>query len=236
MKSLCIFVSGLALGWLVGLSISPVIQVVLTSIVSIVVALSSALAGLIREEAEPSAATKFKRLPISSFNPIPIMFMVLGLAIGSSAGIYARSHNWFGTSAPSITSEWKDTGLSEQEISRRVFDSTYPPSPALEAKTTTTQANTPVEELAREQKREGGLTSSKNPQKEGETIQQRAQVGVLFTDELKQCKRLLNIDEEDELKREMASSSFSEFRRLSRICKTLHCLTSAVNRRCAKYK
>ena len=45
--------SGLAVGWLVGLSLSPVLQVVVASIVALTVAATGALAGLSLDAAQP---------------------------------------------------------------------------------------------------------------------------------------------------------------------------------------
>jgi hypothetical protein len=236
LRAACVLVSGAALGWLVGLSVSPVIQVVLTSVVSIVVGISSALAGLKDQENEqPNETTKVKRLAAHSFNPVPIMCMVIGLALGSSAGIYARSHNWLGTSTTSIASEWKDTGLSEQEIARRVFDSLYPKSAIPESQSVAIEPDK-NKGSPQEAKSEVATTKSRTPKTVAETTQQRAQLGVLFTERSNQCKRLLNVEAEDELRREIASSNFDQLERLARSCRTLQCLTAGVKKTCAKYK
>lgn len=74
-------VIGLGIGWLTGLSASPVLAIVLTSILG---ALGGVVAGL-----------KASRLR-TRIDARPLAWIVLGLALAAPLGILARSHRLFG--------------------------------------------------------------------------------------------------------------------------------------------
>lgn len=263
-NSFCLLLSGIGLGWLVGLSVSPVIQTILASLVAIVVSISSALAGLSpsdsdREEgtspeteAKKPQASKGRRSLSILLNPLPVMCMVIGLACGASVGVYGRANGWLGARTNSYVAEWKETGLSAQEITMRVFNSLYP-LPAPEEPevqepvgttpdggqnsgnvqpTSTPDAPQPI------RKREKRAATPKPAAGPAVTAERQAgfRDGVLFAGRLEQCTRLRNADDEDELRREMASSNFDELVRLQRTCPNYECLRAGVNKACAKYK
>ena len=263
-NSFCLLLSGLGLGWLVGLSVSPVIQTILASLVAVVVSISSALAGLRASDSEgeqdapqegeankPRARRVRRSFPIL-LDPLPVMSMVVGLACGASVGVYARANGWLAARTNSYVAEWKETGLSAQEITTRVFNSLYPPPAPEEPKVqepvvtppsdgqnsgTVQPAPTPGAPQPA-QKREKRATTPKPAAGPAVTAERQASFreGVLFAGRLEQCTRLRNADDEDELRREMASSNFDELVRLQRICKNYECLRAGVNKACAKYK
>jgi hypothetical protein len=81
--ALALLVSGLGIGWLTGLSLTPVVGTVLTSILGIV---GGAVAGFTALDAE--------RLKIHS--PWPVALLIVGIAVGGPLGILARTHDLFG--------------------------------------------------------------------------------------------------------------------------------------------
>lgn len=84
---------GLGIGWLVGLSVTPgTTSIILTSIMTIVVLLITVVSGLEKETSteEQKSYSKWK------VSPIPLALFIVGLVVGSSVGIYARTHNWLG--------------------------------------------------------------------------------------------------------------------------------------------
>lgn len=101
-KAACIGVSGGCLGYLVGLSVSPVAGIVLTSLVAVVVALTSALAGLNigTSPQDPDRKLPLRRTRVS-VNPVPVSLLLVGLTAGSIVGILTRTHNLLGTSTKS---------------------------------------------------------------------------------------------------------------------------------------
>lgn len=82
-----LLIAGIGIGWLAGLSLSPVVATVLAAIMS---AVGGAVAGL----ASAGYAPARQRV-----NAWPAAILVLGVAIGSPAGILARTHNLFGRAA-----------------------------------------------------------------------------------------------------------------------------------------
>jgi hypothetical protein len=87
---LSILVAGLGIGWLSGLSVSPVIATVLASLVGIAGGL---VAGLRASSVKPGDKTAADRL--SAVNAIPAAVLILGIAVGAPLGIVARTHQIF---------------------------------------------------------------------------------------------------------------------------------------------
>lgn len=285
---ICMVFSGLGLGWLVGLSVSPVIQIILTSLIALVVSLSSALAGLRLsdgEEAEdaadagaapattggtaattqnPPARTapapaRRKTLP-SLLDPVPVAFMVFALACGATFGVYARTHKWLGAPRENFAEEWKDTGLKKEEITKRVFDSLYPPvsedepeegaaastpSPApADTSTATTNdssAAAGTEEPSpassgnrRPQRRAQARAAARPPEKPETKSEASPDSGVLFTATLDQCARLLDAETEEALRQEIVPYNDAELNRLARGCQNFECLRAGVRRKCRR--
>jgi hypothetical protein len=120
-SGLCMMISGLGTGWLIGLSVSPIVHIVIGTLLSLLVALMSALAGL--ETAKPNAdqegkadakAPAFRK--IASINPIPVTVFIIGLAFGSSLGVYARTNEWLGMNIQEAKQRWKQIGFDDKEI------------------------------------------------------------------------------------------------------------------------
>ena len=134
-------VTGFGIGWLAGLSVSPVVSIVLTmvtgSVATIIAALSGVKEEFLKAEAQP---TVLKRL-LAAVTPVPLAWLVVGLLIGSSWGLWARTHNWFSPDPPpppaplSLKEEvqqWVDLGLDQQEVVNKFFASRVnlpPPTP-----------------------------------------------------------------------------------------------------------
>jgi hypothetical protein len=125
--------SGLGIGVLVGLSASPVVNVLITGILSLVGGVISGLCGISLQSDKPTAeasdAGEQQRaasvLPVG-VTPVPIAFFVMSTVLGSLGGLYARTHEWFAESPEHMAAKWQNaTGLNKQEIARRFFDSMY---------------------------------------------------------------------------------------------------------------
>jgi hypothetical protein len=126
--SLCLLLSGVSVGWLIGLSVSPVVYTVIASLVAVIVSIASTLAGIkIANEDLSNEAPKSRKLNVE-VNPIPIAAALVGIAIGASIGIYGRTNGWLGPNAGRIAEQWQDTGLDRKEIFKRLFDTLYPPT------------------------------------------------------------------------------------------------------------
>jgi hypothetical protein len=121
--------SGAAVGWLVGLSVSPVVHIILASVISLVAGAVSGLAGLKSEGASEAGSDTSEPKPARyAVDPRPMMFMLVGLALGSALGINARTNGWFSTDLQAFVTQWRATGLPDTVIARRLFDQMYPSS------------------------------------------------------------------------------------------------------------
>ena len=152
-NGVCLLLSGSAIGWLVGLSSSPVAHLLIASVLAAAGGVVGALAGfeheppgtesaseeeekpLLGEDQKPLKATasSFSHGRRSKVDPIWITLFLIGLIPGSVCGIEARSREWFGADPKDLSAKWSVTGLSDKQIARRLFDQLYPPSNDAEA-------------------------------------------------------------------------------------------------------
>jgi len=106
-QGLAIGIAGLGIGWLTGLSLSPVVGTVLTSVLG---AVAGAVAGLTVLDLEKPKHT----------NPWPVALLVIGIALGSPLGILARTHNTFGAVLSGTAAT--DQSVDETEASGSALD------------------------------------------------------------------------------------------------------------------
>jgi hypothetical protein len=92
-QGLALFLIGSGIGWLTGLSFSPVVSSVLTSLLAVGAA---AVAGFqsLDQDVQVTTTTEPSSKPLSKFNPWPAALLVLGIALLTPAGIYTRTHQW----------------------------------------------------------------------------------------------------------------------------------------------
>lgn len=110
---------GFGIGWLLGLSVSPVVSIVITSVAGVAAAVITVLSGLEGKLTGLIASSEQQISIPSKINPRPLAALIIGLFLGSIVGIQVRTHNLLGI----------DTGLSEQEIARRLFENEHPYTP-----------------------------------------------------------------------------------------------------------
>ena len=125
-----VFVTGIAIGWLLGLSASPVLSIAVTSIMTLVSGLIAASMGLPEPVAHEKSQTEnakedsWSKVPsVRRFrvDPLPLMILMLGLCLGATIGVVARTHDLFGFDPDREAKKWKKTNLPEQEIYRTLF-------------------------------------------------------------------------------------------------------------------
>jgi hypothetical protein len=137
-----ISVSGFGIGFLVGLSASPVVNALLAGILSLVAAVVGALCGIRIEKSKPEpklgqdpdaenkdqgSQLEWDTFPFAArVSPLPMAFLVIAIVAGSLVGLYARTHEWFAETPAHLVKKWqKSTDLSPEDIARRLFDSMY---------------------------------------------------------------------------------------------------------------
>jgi hypothetical protein len=102
------FIAGASLGWLVGLSASPVIQGIITALTGIIVALG----GLYSGSTTPPAGIQL--------SPSFLAMLLVGVALGTSSGLYCRTHNTLGADAKSVMLQMQELGIPQDEIRAHV--------------------------------------------------------------------------------------------------------------------
>lgn len=129
---IALVVTGFGIGWLAGLSVSPVVSIVITSVTGSVATIIAALSGVKEEFLKPEAQPNVLKRLLAAVTPVPLAWLVVGLLVGSSWGLWARTHNWFSPDPPpppatlSLKEEiqqWIDLGLDQQEVVNKYFAS-----------------------------------------------------------------------------------------------------------------
>lgn len=130
-----LLLAAISVGWLIGLSTSPVLHVIVGSVIAVVVAVVGALSGIktqlsvADEEPKGDPATRVSAVSGLSVNPTPVVVFAVGLAIGATIGIAARTNELFSPNKGMFVRRWQGIGLTDVEIKRRLFDQLYPPVP-----------------------------------------------------------------------------------------------------------
>lgn len=171
-KGLSLSIIGFGIGWLMGLSVTPVVSNILTALVATVMAMMGILSGLEGQRGEPGETGQVPNLSSRwAVNPVPVAILILGILAGSSVGILARTHNWLGWSED-ISKEvkiWTDQGLEQSDVAKWLFDAKYKDG------STTKNGDTQI---------------VSNPSKPGAP-------GVLFSASQKECESLLKLPSKD---------------------------------------
>lgn len=115
-------VAGLGIGWLVGLSTSPVVAAVIATLLAAVAALAGG----------QSASTESK-LPLSVSAP-PLIALVIGIAVGATLGMNYRDGSLLSHPATVSAKEplektverWVALGMEKKEVVRRLLDRELP--------------------------------------------------------------------------------------------------------------
>lgn len=113
--SLAAMLTGFGIGWLIGLSASPVVSIVITSVVGSAAAVVAAMGGLEHREGQ-------------KVSPWPVALLLLGLLLGSATGLRVRNENLLGQNVKGEIERWHAAGLKmeDTDIAQRLFDISYP--------------------------------------------------------------------------------------------------------------
>jgi len=129
-----LFVSALGIGWLTGMSNSENVQVIIPSLLTVITSLMVLIAGAkaygkAKEEDNKGVIGRILS-SLGGNNPnvnlMPVAILVLGVALGSMAGIYQRTNNYFGPDSKYLSERYSNTYLSEKDISTRLFNLSFP--------------------------------------------------------------------------------------------------------------
>ena len=129
-------VTGFGIGWLAGLSVSPVVSIVLTSVTGVAAAAVTALSGL-KEETDQAESKVRWRLP--RIEVWPLALLIVGMLIGSTLGILARNYHLFGSDVTSEIQKWAAVDVPKEAVVDRLFGATELYSPYTQPYTQTLQ-------------------------------------------------------------------------------------------------
>ncbi len=122
---LYLLVTGLGVGWLTGLAVSPVVSTVIASVTASAAAIVAALSGLDDDVDVKTNADKKRRFDWQ-VKAWPLMVLVIGIALGAVIGIIARNNHWFGSSVSAEIAQWTAVGIDEAEVTTHLFEQHYP--------------------------------------------------------------------------------------------------------------
>jgi hypothetical protein len=136
LQALCIVFSGLGIGWLIGMSVSPVLEIVIGAVLATLLAIVGALAGLDSLPANPNTGSEGQVPAVGSivsglhrrrsqFNVLPLTFLILSIVAGSVVGVYARTNQWLATNPDTFKKKWKAAGLTEAQALQLLVRASY---------------------------------------------------------------------------------------------------------------
>ena len=111
---LTILTCGLGVGWILGLSVSPAVQIVVSSMAALVACVAGVGAGI--------NEIKGKRF---AFDPSFVAWLIFGLCAGAPLGILARTNELFGTNPRFFVWRWSGTQMPAGQLQKVLFDSLY---------------------------------------------------------------------------------------------------------------
>ena len=106
---------GLSVGWMVGLSVSDVINAVISTLLGLLGG-GSAVLGLIKPKTEQEVTF----MAISQ-----LAIISLFIAIGATAGIMVRTHHILEPSPDVIVKKYVESGIASKEIYRSIIENRY---------------------------------------------------------------------------------------------------------------
>ena len=113
----CLLISGGGVGWLLGLSASPILQGAVTTILALIVSVAGVLAGV---SAQQEGVARNLRV-----NALPVAGLMIGIVSGVCGGIYMRAHNSLSPTPIAMVTPWTKIGLDQKQVAQRFFDATY---------------------------------------------------------------------------------------------------------------
>ena len=131
---LMLLISGIGIGWLAGLSVSPVIAQILSTILGVLAAVLAVLSGVKwtadQKDGEPGEqgsppAGKHALQKINMVSAVPAGILIVGLVFGSMLGMTARTHDWFGFDPAGEIDRWTGLGLEKKEVAQVLMQAKF---------------------------------------------------------------------------------------------------------------
>ena len=243
-------ICGCGLGWLIGLSASPVLHLVVTAALSLA---AGAVATLYptgdrtlgrhasqdpetaADQPTPAEAPVVQKPTIEldgdgDRRMTVVSALVAGVALAATVGVYARANDWLGVNPHAFIGRWRSTGLSDQAISRRLLDHLYPaaaPSPSAAPTAVSAAPEQRATGSAPEQHAAVSGTKAEETGRQAASAPNVVNRGALLSASRAECNTLLGERGED-LRTELRSSTRPSFRRFAARCNSHECLEAAV--------
>lgn len=131
-----LFVSGLSIGWMMGMSVSPVVQTTLNTLLTMLVGILSLVAGtqsLVAVDADK--AHQQWLLYLRKANLLPVGAFLFALSGGSAGGIFTRMNDLLGPSPAVVAWRWGASGTDSLKIAKILLATTYGTSETIPSST-----------------------------------------------------------------------------------------------------
>jgi hypothetical protein len=120
LNAISLLLCGISIGWLIGLSISPVIQTVIGSILTIITSVITLLFSLQDGSIKDKITDK-----LGVINILPLALFLVGLSFSATIGIYARTNDWFGVNPESFRKKWESKDKDSSGIIKNLYNSLH---------------------------------------------------------------------------------------------------------------
>ena len=125
-----LFIFGFCIGWLAGLSASPIVHIIIGGLMSLIAAVLSALASFKTLEKVDLNTWEYNLVRIAKrVRIMPLVLFIVGISVGAPFGITARTNDWYGIDKDKITQRWavqdSHSVLTKEYIEKRLFDYLY---------------------------------------------------------------------------------------------------------------
>ena len=144
---------GASIGWLLGISVSPVLHIIVGAIAATVGGVLSTLNGstVTSSSQTPVTANTSGGQTIRKLGSVAAgsaALIMAGIVFGSCVGIYVRTNESLGPDINGFVQRWKSTGLTDVELRRRLFDEIHPMNSAPAAPNVSVKATATDEQPA----------------------------------------------------------------------------------------
>jgi hypothetical protein len=106
---------GFVIGGLLGLSVSPVVSIAVTSLTGAAAAIVAGINSLNKNSMR--------------IDPWPLTWLAIGIGLGVFGGLYARNESLLGSNLSIELDKWEAEKFDRQEVARRLLELQYPYAP-----------------------------------------------------------------------------------------------------------
>ena len=123
-NAILLLLCGASIGWLIGLSSSPVIQTVIGSLLAIITSALTLLLSVKGGELKDKVSDK-----LGEINIFPLTVFLIGLSTFATIGVYARTNDWLGVNPQSFKQKWKSKDTDSSGIIKELYKKLYSNNP-----------------------------------------------------------------------------------------------------------